>query len=109
MPHSIDIDDDVFAALQRDAEPFVDTPNSVLRRLLGLDKNTSTARRQQSTEEPATASRRAPERVTSRSRRRSTQRAARGSLLPESEYVKTTDAHRAERLWMRSGKPSTAS
>lgn len=33
----IEIDDDVFAALQEHAEPFVDTPNDVLRRLLGLD------------------------------------------------------------------------
>lgn len=32
----IDIDDDVLAALQADATPFLDTPNTVLRRLLGL-------------------------------------------------------------------------
>lgn len=31
------VDDEVFKALQGRAEPFVDTPNSVLRRLLGLD------------------------------------------------------------------------
>lgn len=37
MPHRIEIDDDVFAALQGHAEPLVDTPNDVLRRLLGLD------------------------------------------------------------------------
>ncbi len=33
----IRIDDDVFAALQERGETFVDTPNSVLRRVLGLD------------------------------------------------------------------------
>lgn len=35
MPQ-IDIDDEVFAILQSQAEPFVDTPNDVLRRLVGL-------------------------------------------------------------------------
>ena len=33
MP-TIRIDDDVFAALQKKAEPFTDTPNSVIKRLL---------------------------------------------------------------------------
>jgi hypothetical protein len=32
------VDDEVFSALQKQAVPFVDTPNSVLRRLLALDK-----------------------------------------------------------------------
>ena len=34
---SIKIDGDVFAHLQRHARPFVDTPNSTLRRLLNID------------------------------------------------------------------------
>ncbi|MBW7903645.1 MAG: hypothetical protein H3C26_19430 [Rhodocyclaceae bacterium] len=34
---TIEIDTDVFAYLQKNARPFVDTPNSTLRRLLGLD------------------------------------------------------------------------
>ena len=34
----IRVDDEVFSALQKGAVPFVDTPNSVLRRLLALDK-----------------------------------------------------------------------
>ncbi|MEV0012929.1 hypothetical protein [Streptomyces sp. NPDC047973] len=39
MPaHSIDVDDEVYARLAREAKPLVDTPNSVLRRLLGLDR-----------------------------------------------------------------------
>ena len=33
---NIEIDDEVFAALQKEAVPLVDTPNDVLRRLLGL-------------------------------------------------------------------------
>lgn len=35
---SIQIDDDVFAFLQKNAIPFVDTPNATLRRLLGIEK-----------------------------------------------------------------------
>lgn len=33
----IQVDDEVFSRLQGLAEPFVDTPNSVLRRMLGLE------------------------------------------------------------------------
>ena len=39
MP-SIRIDDDVYVWLKTQAVPFDDTPNSVLRRLAGLDKRT---------------------------------------------------------------------
>ena len=38
MPHTIEIDDDVFHHLQEQAEPLVDTPSTVLRRLLGLSR-----------------------------------------------------------------------
>lgn len=34
---TIEIDTDVFAFLQKNARPFVDTPNSTLRRLFGLN------------------------------------------------------------------------
>jgi hypothetical protein len=37
MSQQIDVDDAVFDALKEHAEPFVDTPNTVLRRLLGID------------------------------------------------------------------------
>lgn len=37
MAHDITIDDQVFALLETRARPLVDTPNSVLRRLLGLE------------------------------------------------------------------------
>jgi len=36
MSPVIRVDEEVFGALQSQAEPFVDTPNDVLRRLLGL-------------------------------------------------------------------------
>lgn len=36
MGQAIEVDDEVYALLRSEAEPFVDTPNSVLRRLLGL-------------------------------------------------------------------------
>src|SRR5256885_2093569 len=36
---TIRIDDEVWATLQTRAEPFTDTPNTVLRRLLGLSEN----------------------------------------------------------------------
>ena len=38
MVPTIRVDEDVFKALQKKATPFVDTPNDVLRRLLGLTK-----------------------------------------------------------------------
>jgi hypothetical protein len=37
MGHTIEVDDDVYGLLKDAAEPFVDTPNSVLRRLMGFD------------------------------------------------------------------------
>ena len=38
MTPTIRVDDDVFAALQREARPFIDTPNSMLRKLVGLEE-----------------------------------------------------------------------
>jgi hypothetical protein len=49
--NQIDVDDDVLDVLKRHAEPFVDTPNSVLRRLLGVDDGT-----EPKTPEPAVTS-----------------------------------------------------
>jgi hypothetical protein len=36
--HTIKIDDEVYTLLQANAKPFVDTENSTLRRMLGLDR-----------------------------------------------------------------------
>ena len=44
-PYSIEIDEDVWHHLQDHAEPFVDTPNSVLKRLL-FDDHTLTQKSQ---------------------------------------------------------------
>jgi negative regulator of replication initiation len=42
MP-TIKVDDEVFALLQKNAKPFVDSPNSTLRRMLGLRMNGTVA------------------------------------------------------------------
>ncbi|MFN3467237.1 MAG: winged helix-turn-helix domain-containing protein [Candidatus Brocadiales bacterium] len=39
MVKTIRIDDDVWRTLQKKAEALIDTPNSVLRRILRIDKN----------------------------------------------------------------------
>ena len=43
MP-SIQIDDEVFAVLQKHAKPFVDSPNTTLRRLLSIEAPNAQAR-----------------------------------------------------------------
>jgi len=45
---SIKIDNDVFAHLQKHARPFVDTPNSTLRRLLGIGSTAAATRTEKS-------------------------------------------------------------
>jgi hypothetical protein len=50
MMPTIRVDDDVYEYLQREAKPFVDSPNSVLRRVLGLDSFEATALAPHSTE-----------------------------------------------------------
>jgi hypothetical protein len=62
----IEIDNQVFEAIKANAEPFVDTPNSVLRRLLGIEGGGPTM------EVPPS--------------RKKAGRASPGSILPESEY-----------------------
>lgn len=81
MSPSIEIDDDIFALLQEHAEPLIDTPASVLRRLLGLDGQGGEVPPQSETSIPVDAR---PERQ--KGRRRKGTRAARGSLLPEAHY-----------------------
>jgi hypothetical protein len=63
----VEIDDEVWNELKARAEPFVDTPNSVLRRLLGLSPDGADAER--------------------RLLGTHVDRAPIGSLLPEAEYV----------------------
>lgn len=83
---TIEVDEDVFEALKARAEPFVDTPNTVLRRELGLGERGAdeVAREARPPLHVARPSR------TKRGRAKAGARSVRapaGSLLPESEYV----------------------
>lgn len=94
---TIRIDDDVFDELKKHAEPFVDTPNTVLRRILGLgevgmEQSGSGSDVSLAPEEKATLKRiGAATPRTTRQRRRRTKptrpsRAKTGTILAESEY-----------------------
>lgn len=89
MP-SIRIDDEVYGFLKQRAEPFVDSPNSVLRRLLGLDidgeeRNSASGMRRASVyggvEKQGVTKQLAGRHKSKRIRARV------GSLLPEEDYV----------------------
>lgn len=99
VSNSIEIDNDVLGVLKAQAEPFVDTPNSVLRRLLGLDSSGSTAagvhvRTPGSTPQSTATSRkraagrkgRAQSKTSIKKTTPKRTRAARGTLLPEDRY-----------------------
>jgi hypothetical protein len=82
MSPTIDIDDETFTLLQEHAEPLIDTPTSVLRRLLGLNEEGGDIPPQSEiAPTPADAKPVGPK----RGRRKGT-RAARGTLLPEARY-----------------------
>jgi len=103
MPN-IRIDRDVYETLQKGAEPFVDTPNTVLRRLLGLDSSAKDGASEHSASkakngrrgtrsraaatpnsEPAAGGRpRRRQRAPGRTRGR---RAPSHEILPESDYI----------------------
>jgi Mrr N-terminal domain len=82
MSPTIDIDDETFTLLQEHAEPLIDTPASVLRRLLELNGRDGDATRQSEIAPASTDAE--PERPKARPRKKT--RAARGSLLPEAQY-----------------------
>jgi hypothetical protein len=81
--YTIEVDDDVMNALKKKAEPFVDTPNSVLRRLL-VDGAGAAAR------SGDRKRRRAARRTThtTASGNKKAERVPTGAILPEQEYVK---------------------
>jgi hypothetical protein len=89
MMPTVRIDDEVYERLQRDAVPFVDTPNTVLRRVLGLDPTDSAGSRVSpdgsSTGENLESSGGSRQRGAATPPRQR-ERARRGSLLPEEEY-----------------------
>lgn len=97
MTNQINVDDEVFGVLKAKAEPFVDTPNSVLRRLLGIDPagpnavtvaarsacgavapkpTRATSKKARPKDKAKSSGRTPPKRM----------RAARGTLLPEDRY-----------------------
>ena len=90
MTMSIDIDEEVFDMLKSNAEVFVDSPNTVLRRLLGLGTNGSQPASAPTATNGASAPidppRRAAARRTDKGSKPKRTRAASGTLLPEPEY-----------------------
>ena len=97
MAPSIEIDDEVFALLQSKAEPLVDSPNSVLRRLLGLAAtNGDMVNANVIGEDTAVVEQKVRE-LRKRSRRRGTKRAQPGTILPDEEYeipiLQALDSH----------------
>ena len=98
----IQVGEEVFTELQRHAEPLVDNADSVLRRILGLNptdrrgKQLASAGPPRSTDLPGLLSRPEPGSTGRKAeslpqsavaRRRNSDRAPKGSLLPEGEYV----------------------
>jgi hypothetical protein len=84
MTPTIRIDEDVFEALQGHAEPLVDTPNSVLRRLLGLHEEAAAPADETRADASPQATR--PHRRRRRRARTSSRRARAGSILSNEEY-----------------------
>jgi hypothetical protein len=98
MTPTIRIDEDVYESLKERAEPFVDTPNSVLRRLLNLDptdealddhvqpeprsQEPRTTRRQRTVGVMGGRKKALAKKAVPKTRRR----APAGSLLPEERY-----------------------
>lgn len=85
MVRSVDVDEEVWEQLKAQAEPFIDTPNTVLRRVLGLaptDEERALARQSPNRRSP----RRDPDSHENARAPRPGSRAPMGSLLPESEY-----------------------
>lgn len=94
---TISVDQEVWTALKAEAEPFVDTPNSVLRRVLGLEGHGRVSREPPSgggatlTSPPPRVrgeAQRQPAHSNGKqgARRQSRSRAPKGSLLPEEAY-----------------------
>ena len=81
MAPTIRVDNEVYSALQARAVPFQDTPNSVIRRVLGLPQSAeSSSDTEAQSQKPVIRTSRQRARAGTRSR------APKGSILPESEY-----------------------
>jgi hypothetical protein len=103
---SIEIDEEVYEQLKRRAEPFVDTPNSVLRRVLQLSPSVAAQKAdpvvapEARPTRPASAAKRVVHPKIKRTKAKEPakrERAPRGSLLPEEEYdvplLRTLEEH----------------
>ena len=89
MAPQIEIDDDVFALLKSHAEPFVDTPNSVLRRLLSMPESANGASNGAlhfAEGAHAESTRRTTRRRRAKKRQGDVTRAQPGTILPDDEY-----------------------
>jgi hypothetical protein len=89
MSPSIEIDGDVWDLLKRQAEPLVDTPNSVLRRLLSLGDGAADREASGDGSSPPNAPRSSRAKGAAKKGKRARKRGPRapvGSLLPEAEY-----------------------
>ncbi len=82
MSYNIAVDDEVYSMLESIAKPFVDTPNSVLRRVLGLPVGASDSEPQ--AESPGSGPRKRRSSKKQPASRRT--RLPKGELLAESEY-----------------------
>jgi hypothetical protein len=91
MSPTIRIDSEVLDKLKEHAEPFVDTPNSVLRRILGLAPGAESEQIEDEAPAAQPAIRaRVPARGSSSRPRRKRSRAPRakaGTMLPDTEYA----------------------
>jgi hypothetical protein len=88
MSPSVDLDDDVYEYLKSQAEPFTDTPNTVLRRLLHIDAASEPDAQRPESNGSATrreTGSRAKKRGGARKSSGRT-RAPSGTLLPEQRY-----------------------
>jgi len=87
ISHQIEIDDDVFGALQARARPLIDDANSVLRRVLELEERAESCSDAKAiADTPKRTDRRPARRKTATRGKSRGPRAERGSLLPEAEY-----------------------
>jgi hypothetical protein len=86
---TIRIDDELYALLKEHAEPFTDSPNDVLWRLIGRPRPNGSSRTETKDESGATAAdtpARSPKRDGKGKEGQKRRRAAKGTLLPMAEY-----------------------
>lgn len=86
-PYNIEVDEQVWEAMKTRAEPFIDTPNTVLRKLLGLEDVGDAPLRDPLDVKTVVADRLALKRRAEKNGAKAKRkRAPSGSLMPEVEY-----------------------